>query len=172
VETHERTGIGRYLEEYEIGEVIRHWPGRTLTEYENQLFTLITGNPSSAHIDIVDAQATGHPQMLINGGYLLALTHGMSVREVSSAPKALFFLGMDKVRILRPSYPGDTIRVSSRVLSTRASQSKPDRGILTVETWADNQRGERVIQFERAIMLWRKGFGPALETPVLGDETS
>ena len=79
---------------------------------------------------------------------------------------------MDEVRILTPTYPGDTLRASSRVLSTRPSKSKPDRGILTVETWAENQRGERVIQFKRAMMLWRKGHGPATETPVLAVEQS
>ncbi len=172
METFERSTIGRYLEEYETDEIIHHWPGRTLTEYENQLFTLLTGNPSSAHLDIVDARESGHPQMLINGGYVLALTHGMSVREVSSAPKALFFLGLDEVKILVPSYPGDTIRATSRVLATRPSQSKSDRGILTVETWADNQHGQRVIQFKRAIMLYRKGYGPETQRATFGDQPS
>ena len=93
METFEREQNGRYLEEYTVGEIIHHWPGRTLTEYENQLFTLLTGNSSSAHLDVVDARASGHRDMLINGGYLLALVHGMSVRELSVAPKAVFFLG-------------------------------------------------------------------------------
>ena len=168
-ESFERDGCGRYLEEYEVGEVIRHWPGRTLTEYENIHFTLLTGNSSSGHLDIVDAHEAGHPDMLINGGYLLALTHGLSVRELSVAPKALFFLGMDEVRILRPSYPGDTIRASSEVLDVRPSKSKPDRGILTVLTWADNQKGERVIQFKRSIMVWRTGHGPGTARAVFAE---
>jgi itaconyl-CoA hydratase len=160
VETFEREQNGRYLEEYTIGEIIHHWPGRTVTEYENQLFTLLTGNSSSAHLDVVDARDTGHPDMLINGGYLLALVHGMSVRELSVSPKAVFFLGMDEVRILRPSYPGDTIRASSEVLETRPSNSRPGQGVLSVLTWADNQEGDRVIQFKRAIMVWCRGHGP------------
>jgi len=160
METFEREQNGRYLEEYTVGEIIHHWPGRTLTEYENQLFTLLTGNSSSAHLDVIDARESGHPDMLINGGYLLALVHGMSVRELSVAPKAVFFLGMDEVRILRPSYPGDTIRASSEVLETRPSTSKPGQGILSVLTWATNQHGDRVIQFKRAIMVWCHGHGP------------
>ena len=170
-ESFERDASGRFLEEYEVGELIHHWPGRTITAYENQLFTLLTGNPSSPHLDVVDARASGHPDMLVNGGYVLALTHGMSVREVSNAPKAVFFLGMDEVRILAPSYPGDTLRASSEVLDVRVSKSKPDRGVLTVLTWADNQRGERVIQFKRAIMVWRAGHGPATVPAVLAGAT-
>jgi itaconyl-CoA hydratase len=110
--------------------------------------------------------------MLVNGGYVLALVHGMSVRELSVSPKAVFFLGMDEVRILRPTYPGDTIRASTRVLGTRVSNSKPDRGVLTVETWADNQRGERVIQFQRSIMVYRKGHGPGAGAPSFTEATS
>jgi acyl dehydratase len=162
METFERDKFGRYLEEYEVGEVIHHWPGRTINAYENQLFTVLTGNQSSVHLDVEDARSAGHPDMLVNGGYILALVHGMSVRELSCAPKAVYFLGLDGVRILRPSYPGDTLRASSRVLETRVSNSKPDRGVLTVETWADNQRGERVIEFRRAIMVYRAGHGPAV----------
>jgi itaconyl-CoA hydratase len=172
LETYERDKFGRFLEEYEVDEVIHHWPGRTITEYENQLFTLLTGNSSSAHLDVVDARTAGHPDMLVNGGYVLALVHGMSVRELSVSPKAVFFLGMDKVRILRPTYPGDTIRASTRVLGTRVSESKPDRGVLTVETWADNQRGERVIEFQRAIMVYRKGHGPGAVAPSFSEVTS
>jgi itaconyl-CoA hydratase len=172
METFERDGTGRYLEEYEIGEVIHHWPGRTITEYENQLFTLITGNPSSGHLDVEDARASGHPDMVVNGGYVLALTHGLSVRELSVAPKAIFFVGMEGVRIMRPTYPGDTLRAHSEVLDVRVSRSKPDRGILTVLTWADNQRDERVIEFKRAIMLWREGHGPAAAGAALGEASA
>jgi itaconyl-CoA hydratase len=79
---------------------------------------------------------------------------------------------MDDVRILKPTYPGDTLRASTRVLTTRVSKSKPDRGILTVETWAVNQRGQRVIEFKRSIMLFRKGHGPATEQAVFREESS
>lgn len=156
--------MGRYLEEYEVGEIIHHWPGRTITEYENQLFTLLTGNPSSSHLDVLDAAEHGHPDMLVNGGYVLALVHGLSVRELSTGYAAIYHLGFDEVRVLRPTYPGDTLRASTQVLDTRVSKSKPDRGILTVETWADNQRDERVITFKRSIMVYRKGFGPGGES--------
>lgn len=169
METFERDQAGRYLEEYTVGDIIHHWPGRTITAYENQLFTLLTGNSSSAHLDVVDARSAGHPDMLVNGGYLLALVHGMSVRELSVAPKAAYFLGMDGVRILGPSYPGDTIRASSEVLETRPSKSKPDRGVLVVQTWADNQRGERVIELKRSIMVFRQGHGPGSTPAVLAD---
>lgn len=145
--------MGRYLDEFEVGDTIAHAPGRTITEYENQLFTLLTGNPSPTHLDREAAAAKGHPDMLVNGGYILALVHGMSVRHLSAGPAAVYHLGMTDVRILQPTYPGDTLRAFSEVIEKRDSKSKPDRGVLTVKTWAQNQREQRVIEFERSIMV-------------------
>lgn len=160
-ETFERDETGRYLEEFEVGEIIHHWPGRTITEWENIQFTLLTGNPTSFHLDVEAATSAGHPGMLVNGGLLVALVHGLSTRELSAGTaKSVFFIGMTDVRIVKSCYTGDTIRVHSEVLDTRPSRSKPDRGILTVRTWAENQHGQLVIEFTRAIMLWRKGHGP------------
>ena len=168
MDIYERDKHGRYLEEFTVGDVIHHWPGRTITSWENQQFTLLTGNSSSGHLDVVDAQEHGHPDMLVNGGYMLALVHGLSTRELSSSPKAVVFVGMTDVRILTPTYPGDTIRVFSTVLDKRKSKSKPDRGIVTVETWATNQRGQRVIEFKRIVMVWREGHGPGSHGPAFG----
>lgn len=170
MEIFERDDHGRFLEEFEVGAVIHHWPGRTITDWENQQFTLLTGNSSSGHLDLVDAREHGHRDMLVNGGYLIALVHGLSTRLLSSSPKAVFFLGMTDVRIMHPTYPGDTIRAYSRILDTRVSNSKPDRGIVTAETWGMNQRGERVIEFKRSIMVWRQGHGPATKLPEFGGE--
>jgi len=155
-----RDSAGFYLEEFVVDDVIEHWPGRTISEWENQQFTLLTGNPSSTHLDRQDAAAVGHSDMLVNGGYLLALVHGLSARDVSANNrKAVYFVGMNDVRILKPSYPGDTITAFTKVLATRESKSKPDQGLVTVETWGQNQRGERVIEFKRVIMVWKRGRG-------------
>lgn len=166
----EREQHGRFYEEFEVGDVIHHWPGRTITSWENQQFTLLTGNASSAHLDLIDANEHGHRDMLVNGGYITALVHGLSTRALSSSPKAVLFIGMTDVRIMAPSYPGDTIRVYSQILDKRPSNSKPDRGIVTVETWAMNQRAERVIEFKRIIMVWREGHGPGSKQPAFGTE--
>ncbi|WP_432830974.1 MaoC family dehydratase [Dactylosporangium sp. CA-092794] len=170
MDTFERETHGRYLEEFEIGEVIHHWPGRTITSWENQQFTLLTGNSSSGHLDVIDAQEHGHRDMLVNGGYIVALVHGLSTRMLSSSPKAVVFVGMTDVRIMKPTYPGDTVRVFSKVLDKRESASKSDRGIVTVETWGMNQRGERIVEFKRVIMVWRQGHGPGTQQPVFGPE--
>ena len=46
--THERP-FGRYLEDFTPGDVLRHWPGKTITEYDDHLFCMITMNHHPLH---------------------------------------------------------------------------------------------------------------------------
>src|ERR671937_217300 len=91
---------GRYLEDFEEGMVIKHWPGKTITEYDDHLFCLITMNHHPLHLDAVYAETT--------------------------------------------------------VLEVRESASKPDRGVVKVETRAYNQRGERVCIFTRRVLVHKR----------------
>jgi acyl dehydratase len=75
----------------------------------------------------------------------------MSVPDVSG--KAIANLEFENVRHLGPTFHGDTIYAETRVLDKRLSSSKPDRGIVTVETIAYNQRGETILSFKRRVMI-------------------
>lgn len=152
---------GHVLEDFEVGDVFRHWPGRTISATDNQNFTLLTGNPSAAHLDVEFARQAGHPDLLVNGGLVLSIVHGLSVRDISSSPAAIAQLSWDKIKIHRPTFPGDTLYAESEVLEVRPSQSKPDRGVIRVQTRGINQRGELVIEYERAVLVHRRGHVPA-----------
>jgi itaconyl-CoA hydratase len=157
---------GRTLEEFELGQIYFHWPGKTVTEFENQLATLLTVNPSSIHFDNVAAADAGHKAALVNGGLVLMTVHGLTARDLSSAPKAIAHLGFDDVRLTAPTYPGDTLYAASKVTDLRESRSKADRGIVTVKTVGYNQDEVVVIHFVRKILVYREGHVPERPRPV------
>lgn len=143
--------FGRCYEEFEVGDVYKHWPGRTITEYDDTLFSMLTMNHNPLHIDANYAEDTQHGQRLVVGPLIFSIALGMSVPDVSG--KAIANLEFEYVRHLAPTFHGDTIYAETKVLDKQLSRSKPDRGIVTVETIAYNQRGENVLSFKRCVMV-------------------
>jgi acyl dehydratase len=143
--------FGRCYEEFEVGDVYKHWPGRTITEYDDTLFSMLTMNHNPLHIDANYAEHTQHGQRLVVGPLIFSIALGMSVPDVSG--KAIANLEFENVRHLAPTFHGDTIYAETKVLDKQLSRSKPDRGIVTVETIAYNQRGENVLSFKRRVMV-------------------
>ncbi len=143
--------FGRCYEEFEVGDVYKHWPGRTITEYDDTLFSMLTMNHNPLHIDANYAEDTQHGQCLVVGPLIFSIALGMSVPDVSG--KAIANLEFEYVRHLAPTFHGDTIYAETKVLDKQLSRSKPDRGIVTVETIAYNQRGENVLSFKRSVMV-------------------
>jgi acyl dehydratase len=153
--------FGRCFEEFEIGAVYKHWPGRTITEYDDTLFSMLTMNHNPLHIDAYYAESTQFKQRLVVGPLIFSITLGMSVPDVSG--KAIANLEFENVKHLAPTFHGDTIYAETRVLDKRLSTSQPDRGIVTVETIAYNQRGENVLSFKRRVMVPTKEYDEALQ---------
>ena len=150
--------FGRYLEEFKVGDVYKHWPGRTITESDDILFCMLTMNHHPLHIDANYAAGTQFGRNVVVGNLIVDIALGMSVAEVSG--KAIANLGFDKIEFLAPTFHGDTIYAETTVLDVRESESKPDRGVVTVETKATNQRGEIVMRFRRSVLVPRR---PAAE---------
>ena len=65
----------------------------------------------------------------------------------------------------KPTFHGDTIYAETRVLDKVESKSKDDRGVVTVETKAFNQRGEEVCYFRRKLMVWKRAAAPPRQRP-------
>jgi acyl dehydratase len=148
--------FGRCYEEFEIGAVYKHWPGRTITEYDDTLFSMLTMNHQPLHIDANYAEQTQFKQRLVVGTLVFSIALGMSVPDVSG--KAIANLEFQEVKHLRPTFHGDTIYAETTVLDKRLSSSRPDRGIVTVETIAYNQRGETVLSFKRSVLVPTKEY--------------
>ena len=143
--------FGRCYEEFEIGAVYKHWPGRTITEYDDTLFCMLTMNHHPLHIDANYAENTQFKQRLVVGSLVFSIVLGMTVEDVSG--KAIANLEFENVKHLGPTFHGDTIYAETTVLEKRLTRSNPDRGIVTVETIAYNQRGQKVLSFKRSVLV-------------------
>ena len=143
--------FGRFLEEFTVGEVIKHWPGRTITEADNTWFALLTNNQHPLHSDAhYAATQTQHGQRVVLGPLVFSVGIGLTVSDVSG--RAIANLEIEKIQHHAPTFNGDTLYSESTVLATRES-SRGDRGTVTVETRVSNQRGQRVMTFKRTALL-------------------
>src|SRR2546421_10365057 len=130
--------FGRYFEDFEIGDVYRHWPGKTITEYDDHLFCMITMNHHPLHTNAHYVQtSTQFGRNVVVGNLVYSLALGMSVPDVSG--KAIANLEVESLQHRAPMFHGDTLYAETTVLDATASSSKPDRGIVTVETRGYNQ---------------------------------
>jgi acyl dehydratase len=149
--------FGRYFEEFAVGDVYEHWPGRTINEADDTWFSLMTMNQNPLHIDENYASKTQHGRRLVNGILVFAVAVGMSVPDVSGL--AIANLEYESVKHVGPVFHGDTIYARTRVLETRESKSKPDRGVVYVETTGYNQRNETVLTLRRRVLIPKRPAG-------------
>lgn len=150
-----RESYGRYLEDFAIGDVYEHRPGRSITETDNTWFTLLTMNQHPLHFDREYGATTEFGQVLVNSCLTLSVVTGMSVSDISQ--KTIANLGWDKIRLTGPVFVGDTLYAESTVLAIRESGSRPNQGIVTVESRGMKQDGQQVISFERSMLIPKRG---------------
>jgi len=149
---------GRCLEDFRVGDIYKHRPGRTLSDADNTWFTLLTMNTHPVHFDAAYAAKTEFGRPLVNSCLTLAMVTGMSVNDLSR--KAIANLGWDKVRLTAPVFAGDTIYAESEVLEVRESKTRPTQGIVTVRTTGRKADGTAFMCFERSILVPRRGHEP------------
>ncbi len=154
-----RETFGRYFEEFEVGHIYEHRPGRTISEADNTWFTLLTMNTHPLHFDHEYAKKTEFGRPLVASPLTVAVLVGMSVSDVSQ--KALANLGWRDIRMTAPVFHGDTLYGTSEVLDKRESAKRPAQGIVTIRTTGRNQDGVVVCEFERTMLVWKRGHGPA-----------
>ena len=145
--------LGLYFEEFEVGEKIQHALSKTIFESDNNFFSLLTMNHHPVHTNMDYAQSNQYGKILVVGTLVFSLVVGMTVPDISG--KAIANLGYEDIKHLAPVFIGDTLYAETTVLSKRESQTKKDRGIVSVETIGYNQRGENVISFCRNVLIKR-----------------
>lgn len=144
-----------WFEDFEIGAVITHPLTRTITEADNVDFTTSTLNPAPIHLDAAYAATTDFGKPLVNSLFTLGVVVGISVHELTHGT-TIANLGFEKVTFPHPLFHGDTIRVETEIIAARASNSKPDRGIVTMEHRSFNQNNDLVCSAVRNAMMWRR----------------
>lgn len=150
-----RESYGRYLEDFTVGDVYEHRPGRSITESDNTWFTLLTMNQHPLHFDREYGAKSEFGQVLVNSCLTLSVITGMSVSDVSQ--KTVANLGWNDVKLTGPVFVGDTLYAESEVLAVRESKSRPTQGIVTIRTRGLKQDGSEVISFERAMLIPKRG---------------
>jgi len=150
-----REQFGRFYEDFQVGDVYEHRPGRTITETDNTWFTLLTMNTHPMHFDQEYAAKSEFGRCIVCSPFTVALMVGMSVTDVSQ--KAIANLGWTDIKLTFPLYAGDTLTCESEVLDKRESNSRPGAGIVTVKTAGFNQDGKTVCTFQRSMLIAKRG---------------
>jgi itaconyl-CoA hydratase len=150
-----RESFGRYYEDFVVGDIYEHRPGRTITETENTWFTLLTMNTHPLHFDAEYARHSEFGRCLVASPFTVSLIVGMSVSDVSQ--KAIANLGWTDIKLTHPVFAGDTLYAESEVLDKRESKSRQDAGIVSVRSTGKNQDGTVVCTFDRTMLVQRRG---------------
>jgi len=146
---------GRYLEDFVIGDVYEHRPGRTITESDNIQFSLLTMNTHPLHCDAAFAARSEFGKPLVNSALTLAIVVGMTVNDISY--KAIANLGWKEVKLIAPVFPGDTLYARSEVMDVRASKSRPSQRVVTTRTEGYKADGTVFMEFTRVSLIPKRG---------------
>ena len=145
---------GKYFEELDQDATYVHSPGRTISEADNTLFSTLTMNPASLHLDAVESAKSEFGERLVNSLLTLSTLVGLSVAQLTQGT-TVANLGFNAVQFPRPVLVGDTLYARTTVTDKRQSRSRPSVGIVVFRHEAYNQRGELVAVAERAAMMKR-----------------
>src|ERR1700748_3187595 len=150
-----RESFGRYYDDFTVGDVYEHRPGRTISEADNTWFTLLTMNQHPLHFDAAYAAQSEFGKPVVNSCLTLSIVAGMSVADVSQ--KAIANLGWTDIKLPAPVFVGDTIYAESEVLAKRESASRPTQGIVTVRTTGKKADGSVFMSYERTVLVPKRG---------------
>ena len=151
-----RAAAGRVYEEFAVGDVYEHRPGRTISEADNTWFTLLTMNQHPLHFDAAYAAKSEFGRPVVNSCLTLSIVAGMSVADVSQ--QAIANLGWTDIKLTAPVFVGDTVYAESEVLAKRESKSRPNQGVVTVRTTGRKSDGTVFMSYERTVLVPKQGY--------------
>ncbi|MFJ8043349.1 MaoC family dehydratase [Kitasatospora sp. NPDC096147] len=152
-----REVVGRYYEEFTVGEVVEHRPGRTVTELDNVLMSMLSMNDAPLHIDAAYSAHTPWQRPVVSSLVTLSIVGGMTARTTSGRTTAN--LGWENIRLTHPVFAGDTLYAETETLAKRLSKSRDGHGIVTCRSTGTKSTGEVVVVFERSFLVPLSGHG-------------
>jgi itaconyl-CoA hydratase len=152
-----RGWVGRFYEDFTVGDIYPHLLGRTVTDADNVLFTCLTMNTNPIHFDANIAAKTEFGKILVNSCFTLSLVVGISVTDLSQ--NVIANLQWTDVVLPNPVFAGDTIYARSEILEKRESKSRPHAGLVTARTEGFNQNGDIVVAYKRTFMVYKREEG-------------
>ncbi len=153
---------GPYYDDFEVGDVFEHRPGRTVTEVDNIWQCLMNLNTHPLHIDNEYAAKTEFKRPLVSSLVTLSIVGGMSLNSTSA--RCIANLGWENIKLLSPVFVGDTIYAESEILAKRLSKKRPNQGIVTFETRGLKPDGTVFLTYQRSALIPCRGYdGPERE---------
>jgi acyl dehydratase len=141
-----------YFEDFEIGHVSRS-RGRTITEADIVNFAGVSGDFVELHTNEEFAKAGPFGRRIAHGLLVLSISSGLMVQMGHTTDTVIAFYGIDRLRFVRPTFIGDTVRVEKKVIDR---QDKEKGGVVTFETSVLNQNGEPVLVYTDKLMIKRR----------------
>jgi acyl dehydratase len=151
--------LGRFFEDFVVGDVYQHPFGRTISEADSTWFTQLTCNTNQNHFnaDLAKSNPISGGRIIVNSGLTVALVLGLSVIDMSQ--NAVANLGWTDIKLTHPVYIGDTIYAESICTEMRESSSRPNMGLITMFTRGLNQDGDQIVSWVRTVMLPKRETG-------------
>jgi acyl dehydratase len=151
--------IGRFFDDFEVGDVYQHPIGRTISEADSTWFTQLTCNTNQNHFNahLAATNPITGGRIIVNSGLTVALVLGLSVLDMSQ--NAVANLGWTDIELKHPVYIGDTLYAESVCTAKRESRNRPGMGIISMFTRGLNQDGDIVLTWKRTVMIPRAGQG-------------
>jgi len=151
--------LGRFFEDFVVGDTYQHPLGRTISEADSTWFTLLTCNTNQNHFnaDLAQSNPITQGRIIVNSGLTVALVLGLSVIDMSQ--NAVANLGWTDIKLTHPVYVGDTIYAESICTDKRESSSRPEMGIITMKTRGLNQDGDEIVSWMRSVMIPKRTSG-------------
>jgi acyl dehydratase len=146
---------GMYFEELPVGKIIKHELGRTITETDNTLFSMLTMNLQPLHTNEDFASKTEFGRRIVNGIFTLGVVVGITVNDIT-AGTIIANLGYENIKHPNPMFHGDTVYVETEITGSRESKSRPDTGIVTMKHTGRNQNGEIVVEVTRSALFLKR----------------
>jgi acyl dehydratase len=146
---------GMYFEDLPVGKIIKHELGRTVTETDNTLFSMLTMNLQPLHTNEDFASKTEFGRRIVNGIFTLGVVVGITVNDIT-AGTIIANLGYENIKHPNPMFHGDTVYVETEVTASRESKSRPDTGIITMKHTGRNQHGEIVVEVTRSALFLKR----------------
>lgn len=151
----EQAGI--YYEDIQINETYEHRPAKTFLESENWQHATRSLDWHPRFVDMEYVKKFHQSKMPISENYTVGVVTALTTRTFG---RVVANLGWVNIEVIQPIYVGDTLHVESIIKEKRESKSRPAQGIMTADTIAYNQHGEKVMSYQRTFLIYKKGLGP------------
>ena len=153
---------GKFWEDFQIGEMVRHRLGRTITLFDNLFFTLMGLNTASLHFDSEYAKRTEWGKPIIVASMVISIVCGLSSEDINM--NIVKELDMKDVKMLAPVFDGDTIHSESEVIDVKSSGDREDAGLVTVKTIGyKDDWNTTICEFVRTILVYKRDYSPRMK---------